>query len=122
MKTEILQTKLNGVDHDMTVLSFLRSMDQKLEKEIAAKQSLIKWQQEELTRLQTEILKKDRIIDELNLKLADCRSHVEGNRQLINKLITDVDKLQQNVDWYKRTYEGRSLFGVIKDKLKHFPR
>jgi len=110
MKSDILTSKINGIDHDVTVLGVLRSMEQKLEKEIIAKQHFIKWQQDELRRLQGEVLKKDKIIDDLNLKLVDCRSHVEGNRQLINKLITDVDKLQQNIDWYKRTYEGRSLF------------
>jgi len=120
MKNDILHNKINGVNHDIIVLNVLRSLEQKLEKEIAAKQNFIKWQQDELKRLQNEVLKKDHIIDEFNARLMECRSNVEGYRQLINKLITDVDKLQQNVDWYKRTYESRSLFGVIKDKLKHF--
>jgi peptidoglycan hydrolase CwlO-like protein len=119
MKNDILHNKINGVNHDTIVLNVLRSLEQKLEKEIAAKQSLIKWQQDELKRLQNDVLKKDHIIDEFDTRLMECRSNVEGYRQLINKLITDVDKLQQNVDWYKRTYESRSLFGVIKDKLKH---
>ena len=120
MKNDILHNKINGVNNDIIVLNVLRSLEQKLEKEIVAKQSFIKWQQDELKRLQNEVLKKDHIIDEFNIRLMECRSNVEGYRQLINKLITDVDKLQQNVDWYKRTYESRSLFGVIKDKLKHF--
>jgi len=67
-------------------------------------------------------LEKTNLVSELNAKLIQCRSQSEGNRQLINKLITDIDKLQQNVDWYKRTYESRSLLGVIKDKMKHFFR
>lgn len=119
MKNDILIDKLNGIDHDESVLKTLRLIEEKLEKEITSKQNTIDWLQEELRRFQTEVAEKNNCITELNARLAECRSHVEGNRQLINKLINDIDKLQQNIDWYKRTYESRSLFGVIKDKLKH---
>jgi len=121
MKHDILYDKVDS-DHDAIVVRALKLIDQKLEKEIAAKQDIIKWQQEELKRLQSEVLEKTNLVSGLNAKLLECRSLSEGNRQLINKLITDIDKLQQNVDWYKRTYESRSLLGVIKDKMKHFFR
>jgi septal ring factor EnvC (AmiA/AmiB activator) len=121
MKNDILYDKING-NHDAIVLRALKLIDQKLEKDIASKQDIIRWQQEELKRLQSEMSEKADLVAELNTKLIECRSQSEGNRQLINKLITDIDKLQQNVDWYKRTYESRSLLGVIKDKLKHFFR
>src|SRR6476660_3267448 len=121
MKNDILYDKINA-DHDALVLRTMKLIDQKLEKEIASKQDIIGWQQEELKRLQSEVLEKTNLVAELNTKLLECRSQSEGNRQLINKLITDIDKLQQNVDWYKRTYESRSLLGVIKDKMKHFFR
>lgn len=111
--------KMNGVDQSGFVLKALQNIEQRLESELGAKQEFIQWQQLEHRRLQTEIGQKNRTISDLNDKLAECRSHVEGNRQLINKLITDIDRLQQNIEWYKRTYETRSLFGVIKDKLKH---
>ncbi|HEV8505109.1 MAG TPA: hypothetical protein VGQ53_06920 [Chitinophagaceae bacterium] len=121
MKNDILYGKVNS-DHDANVLRTLKLIDQKLEKEIASKEDILRWQQEELKRLQSEMLEKTNLVSELNTKLIECRSQSEGNRQLINKLITDIDRLQQNVDWYKRTYESRSLLGVIKDKLKHFFR
>jgi uncharacterized coiled-coil DUF342 family protein len=121
MKNDILYDKINA-DHDATVVRTLKLIDQKLEKEIGSKQDIIEWQQEELRRLQSEVLEKNNLVSELNTKLIECRTQSEGNRQLINKLITDIDKLQQNIDWYKRTYESRSLLGVIKDKLKHFFR
>jgi uncharacterized coiled-coil DUF342 family protein len=121
MKNDILYGKVNG-DHDAIVLRTLKLIDQKLEKEIASNQDIVRWQLEELKRLQSEVLEKTNLVSELNTKLIECRSQSEGNRQLINKLITDIDRLQQNVDWYKRTYESRSLVGVIKDKLKHFFR
>jgi len=41
----------------------------------------------------------------------------EGNRQLINKLLGDISKLQNDVDWYRRTYETRSIWGTIMEKL-----
>ena len=119
MKNDILFEKINGADHDGIVLKTLKLIEQKLEEEITSKQRIIEWQQGELKKLQIEGVEKNDTITELNTKLAECRSHVEGNRQLINKLITDIDRLQQNIDWYKRTYESRSLLGVIKDKLKH---
>ena len=121
MKNDILYDKINA-DHDAIVVRTLKLIDQKLEKEITSKQDIIKWQQEELKRLQSEVLEKTNLVAELNTKLIECRSMSEGNRQLINKLITDIDKLQQNIDWYKRTYESRSLLGVIKDKMKHLFR
>jgi peptidoglycan hydrolase CwlO-like protein len=119
MKNDILYDKINGVDQEAIVLKILKSIEQKLEKEITVSQNIIEWQQEELKRLQSEVVGKNNKIVELNKWLAECRSHVEGNRQLVNKLINDIDRLQHNIDWYKRTYESRSLFGVIKDKLKH---
>src|SRR5215831_21402496 len=121
MKNDILYSKVNA-DHDTVLLRTLKLIDQKLEKEIASKEDIVRWQQEELKRLQSEVLEKNNVVSELNTKLIECRSQSEGNRQLINKLITDIDKLQQNVEWYKRTYESRSLIGVIKDKLKHLFR
>jgi predicted nucleic acid-binding Zn-ribbon protein len=119
MKNDILYDKINDIDREAIVLKTLKSIEQKLEKEITVSQNMIEWQQGELKRLQFETVEKNNTIAELNTRLAECRSQVEGNRQLINKLINDIDRLQQNIDWYKRTYESRSLFGVIKDKLKH---
>src|SRR6476659_11098341 len=103
MKHDILYDKVDS-DHDAIVARTLKLIDQKLEKEIASKQDTIKWQQEELKRIQSEVLEKSNLISDLNAKLIECRSQSEGHRQLINKLITDIDKLQQNIDWYKRTY------------------
>lgn len=41
----------------------------------------------------------------------------EGSKQLINKLLEDIRRYQNDIDWYKRTYETRSLMGTIKEKL-----
>jgi peptidoglycan hydrolase CwlO-like protein len=119
MKNDMFYDKMNGIDQNGFVLKALKNIEERLESELGTKQEFIEWQQVEQRRLQREISDKNNTISDLNDKLAECRSRVEGNRQLINKLITDIDRLQQNIEWYKRTYETRSLFGVIKDKLKH---
>jgi hypothetical protein len=60
---------------------------------------------------------KNNLILQLNEKVAVCQQNAEGSRQLINKLLNDIERLQQDVEWYKRTYEKRSLLGTIKEKL-----
>lgn len=56
-------------------------------------------------------------IDQLQNKLTDCRRHNEGQQQLINKLLSDIDRYQLDIDWYRRTYEKRTFLGVIKEKI-----
>jgi len=41
----------------------------------------------------------------------------EGNKQLMDKLLGNISKLQNDVDWYKRTYEQRSVLGYFREKL-----
>lgn len=120
MKGDILYDKMNGTSQDAIILKTLTSIQQKLEQNVESNRQILEWQQVELKRLQTEVVEKTNSINDLNVKLNDCRTQSEGNRQLINKLITDIDRLQQSIEWYKRTYETRSLLGIIKDKLKHF--
>jgi DNA repair exonuclease SbcCD ATPase subunit len=50
-------------------------------------------------------------------QLENARQSMEGNRQLINKLLGDLSKLQNDLDWYKRTFEKRSLLGTIREKI-----
>jgi predicted nucleic acid-binding Zn-ribbon protein len=122
MKSDILYDKTNGTAQESIslILRTLTSIQHKLEKDVESTHQIIQWQQGELKRLQGEILEKNNAIADLNTKLHDCESQSVGNRQLINKLITDIDRLQQAIEWYRRTYETRSLAGIIKDKLKHF--
>ena len=120
MKKEVLYDNLNGTNPDAGMLRTLKSIEETLQNEITSKQAIIHWQQDELSRLRQEVNQKNDTIAGLTSKLQECHSQSEGNRQLINKLITDIDKLHQDINWYKRTYETRSLFGVIKDKLKYF--
>jgi len=97
----------------------LETIQQKLQEEIINKQTLIDGLNAEIKLLRTQLNQKDECIQKLEAIIAENQRSIEGNRQLINKLLNDLDRMQQDIEWYKRTYENRSLLGVIKDKLKH---
>jgi chromosome segregation ATPase len=97
----------------------LETIQQKLQEEIINKQTLIDGLNAEIKLLRTQLNQKDECIQKLEAIIAGNQRSIEGNRQLINKLLNDLDRMQQDIEWYKRTYENRSLLGVIKDKLKH---
>jgi regulator of replication initiation timing len=61
--------------------------------------------------------KKDLEIIKLRQQLDKTKETMDGNSQLINKLLGDLSKLQNDIDWYKRTYERRSFLGTIRQKL-----
>ena len=98
----------------------LELIEHKLDSEILAKQRTIEHQQQEIQRLHLLIEGKDKTILEIGEKLAECTNNNEGNRQLINKLLGDIDRLRQDLNWYERTYEKRSLAGVLKDRFRFF--
>lgn len=95
----------------------LEKIELKLEQEIGAKQKTIDHQEKMIQRLHTLMDEKTNMIIELNNKLVECSRNSEGSRQLINKLLNDIDRLQQDIEWYKRTYVKRTLAGVLKQKL-----
>ena len=95
----------------------LEMIEHKLDAEIQAKQATIERQEEEIRRLHLLIEAKDKIILETGASLTECNNNNEGNRQLINKLLGDIDRLRQDIDWYKRTYEKRSFLGTLKEKF-----
>ena len=89
-----------------------------LKEEMAGKQATMEQQQEKITALMGMIEDKNKAITGLSQKLEESRRQAEGNRQMVNKLLNDIDRLQQDVAWYQRTYEKRRLLGIIKDKIK----
>jgi chromosome segregation ATPase len=97
----------------------LEDIRQKLETEISNKQKIIDSYTSEIKYLRAQLAGKEAMVQNLELKISESQLAVEGNRQLVNKLLNDLDRMQQDIEWYKRTYENRSLLGVIKDKLKH---
>lgn len=90
---------------------------QLLKEEIHFKQQTISRQEEEISKLRTIIEQKNGLLAVSESRLAECHKQSEGNRQLVNKLLNDLRKVQNDVEWYKRTYEKRSLWGVLKQKF-----
>jgi hypothetical protein len=54
---------------------------------------------------------------QLHKTIAEENKKQEGTKQLINKLLEDIRRYQNDIEWYKRTYEKRSLLGTLKEKL-----
>lgn len=96
----------------------IKAIQQKLEDEVACKQKTIEDSRAEIVKLRTSLQDKDAVMEGLKNKVADYQRNIEGNRQIINKLLNDLERMQQDIEWYKRTYENRSMLGVIKDKIK----
>lgn len=119
MKNKLLLDRLNGEKPytEEYINDMLEAIDQKLDEEIGFKQQTITRQENEIEKLRTVIEEKNLIIKEMNDKVTECQRTSEGNRQLINKLLTDIDRLNQDIEWYKRTYVKRSVLGTIKEKL-----
>lgn len=88
-----------------------------MEREIAFKQRLIEGQEEQMRELKSRLEEKDSNIRRLEGQLLECRQTNEGTRQLINKLLSDISNHQKDIEWYKRTYEKRSLLGTIRQKI-----
>ena len=108
------------IDQDRALKSIQKSIQDiqlRLEREVAAKQKTIERQESEISRLRADLDRKVSIITDLTLKNKECQSHSDGNHQLINKLLNDLSRSQQDVEWYKRTYETRTIWGVLKDRL-----
>lgn len=102
------------------IYNSLKEIQKKLEDEVATKQKTVEASWEEIRKLRQVTAEKDQMIASLQNKILDCQRNIDGNRQLINKLLNDLERMKQDIEWYKRTYEKRTLFGVIKDRIKFF--
>ena len=112
-----MEKQLNGVmSHDM-IRQNLDQIRSFIEIELAEKKETIKEQAAEIEELKQILQQKDTAISMLEANTREFQDTAEGNRQLINKLLGDISRLQNDVDWYKRTYEKRSLLGVLREKL-----
>ncbi len=108
------------VDQAQLAQNIFRSLEDiklKLEDEIANKQTIVEGCTTEIKVLRSQVVLKDHVIQNLETKISDSERSIEGNRQLINKLLNDLDRMQQDIEWYKRTYERRSFLGYLKEYL-----
>lgn len=113
-----MQKQLNGaMSHDIIRqnLDHIRSF---IEQELAEKKETIKEQAGEIEELKKILEEKNLAIITFEANAREFQETAEGNRQLINKLLGDISRLQNDIDWYRRTYEKRSLLGIFKEKLK----
>jgi DNA repair exonuclease SbcCD ATPase subunit len=84
---------------------------------LQGKQNVIETQAAEILRMRKVIEEKTDLIQAMKDRVAEADQKAESNRQLINKLLGDISHYQKDIEWYKRTYEKRSLWGVMKEKL-----
>jgi DNA repair exonuclease SbcCD ATPase subunit len=116
------QVNVDGADWQYKhIIERLEQIGQYLEKEIDQKQKTIEQQQHEIELLKKEIEHKTTDMQGLQLQLQQCTQNTEGHRQLINKLLHDIEHYQNDIEWYKRTYERRSFWGVLKEKMGKKP-
>jgi DNA repair exonuclease SbcCD ATPase subunit len=111
----------NGAVTLYHIYETLGKVVKQLESEIALQQTIIRKQLLEIESLHLEINKKEQLSMQAGRKLDESMQQLEGSRQLINKLLSDIAHYQNDIDWYKRTYEKRSIWGVLKDKLTRDP-
>lgn len=88
-----------------------------LEKELVGKQKTIELYEAELKRLRSEQVSKDAELKIVKQQMQEAHENAEGCRQLVNKLLNDIERMQQDIIWYKRTFENRSLMGTMKEKI-----
>ena|SRR5688572_9700761 len=112
-----MEKQLNGViSHDL-IRQGLDQIRSFIELELAEKKDTIKEQAVEIEELKKILQQKDIAISMFEANTREFQETAEGNRQLINKLLGDISRLQNDIDWYKRTYEKRSLLGVLREKI-----
>ena len=70
-----------------------------------------------LKDLEAKLAEEQQEKKQLHKTLTDENKKQEGTKQLINKLLEDIRRYQNDIEWYKRTYESRSLLGTIKEQI-----
>ena len=115
---------MNGTKIDIPDVSGMHEVNAQLQqlrnglmREIQAKQDTIAQYEQEIARLLELLHLRDGELQQHRSYRHETDEKMEGNRQLINKLLGQIERLQQDLDWYKRTYVKRSLLGTLKQKL-----
>lgn len=109
---------LQGNLKDLPLEDVLRQVYSHLLSENEHKRERIEELIERLKQLEEQLQKEQNEKEETEKILKDEIRKQEGTKQLINKLLEDIRRYQNDIEWYKRTYERRSLLGTLKEKLK----
>jgi vacuolar-type H+-ATPase subunit I/STV1 len=111
---------LAGKLKDLPLEDVLRQVYTHLLSENEFKRDRIEELADRLQKMEDQLLKEQKEKEDTEHILKDELRKQEGTKQLINKLLEDIRRYQNDIEWYKRTYETRSFFGTIKEKLfKH---
>jgi hypothetical protein len=113
----LLQDYISPSDHLEDIHKTLDAIQLQLLKELSHKQSLLEAKDQEILELKAALQVKIQLVEELNQRVLVVERNNEGNKQLNKKLISEIVRKQQDIEWYKRTYEKRSLIGYIKEKI-----
>lgn len=95
----------------------LLTINSKIDQVVESNQIRMENAEETIKNLLEVISQKDKVIQILEAQQEELNRKGEGEKQLVNKLLGDIDRLNQDIGWYKKTYERRSLLGTIKQKL-----
>ena len=71
-----------------------------------------------LKDMETKLATEEQEKKQLHKTISEENKKQEGTKQLINKLLEDIRRYQNDIEWYKRTYERRSLLGVLRQKFR----
>ncbi|QNA43840.1 hypothetical protein [Lacibacter sediminis] len=71
-----------------------------------------------LKDLEAKLAEEQQEKKQLHKTLSEENKKQEGTKQLINKLLEDIRRYQNDIEWYKRTYEKRKVAGILKDRFK----
>jgi peptidoglycan hydrolase CwlO-like protein len=89
-----------------------------MENELQLKNDWLKRQQETIESLLQQRGDYKRQLHATQQELKEALQTTEGKKQLVDKLLGDIARLQQDIEWYKKTYEERSFLGTILEKIK----
>ena len=112
-----MEKQLNGVISHDTIKQNLDQIRSFIEIELAEKKATIQNQSREIEELKNVLHQKNLAISMFEANAREFQQTAEGNRQLINKLLGDISRLQNDIDWYRRTYEKRSILGLLREKF-----
>ncbi len=108
---------LAGKLKDLPLEDVLRQVYTHLLSENEFKRDRIEELAERLQKMEDQLQKEQKEKEDAEQTLKDELRKQEGTKQLINKLLEDIRRYQNDIEWYKRTYEKRSLIGTLKEKI-----
>ena len=115
--TEVVPDERSSAHYLAGIHESLQQLAQRFEKELTEKQAQLDKKDKEIQRLNVAFKQKALLVSELYTEIETLKRNNEGHRQLNVKLLEDISRKQQDIEWYKRTYESRSLLGTLKEKI-----